>query len=146
MARLPTLTRVLWIPMAAFLLLVLIANGQEAKVKKAPATYVAPVNGEQLYTHYCASCHGTDLKGGGPAAKSVAGPVPDLTTMAQRNHGQFDSQKVVQIVNGTMDTPGHGTKDMPVWGVVLPQVYPNKTVSDMAINHLVEFIRQRQVK
>ena len=127
-------------------LLAAIAVAQEATLKKVPAKYAPPTNGEQVYTRYCGSCHGPDLKGNGPAAMAFKTPLPDLTTMAKRNNGEFNTQQVVQIVNGTMETPGHGSKDMPVWGTVLPTVYENKTVANMAINNLVEFIRQKQVK
>jgi len=35
--------------------------------------------GKAAYDKYCASCHGVDGKGKGPAAASLKDPLPDLT-------------------------------------------------------------------
>lgn len=71
--------------------------------------------GRQLYLQYCASCHGTDGKGGGPAAASLKVLLSDLTTL-QHREGKFNHPKVQNIISGEMDVLGHGSEDMPVWG------------------------------
>jgi mono/diheme cytochrome c family protein len=56
--------------------LVTVLSGQEvpssgeskASVKKVPAPYTRASSGKDMYVTYCASCHGKDGKGNGPAA------------------------------------------------------------------------------
>jgi mono/diheme cytochrome c family protein len=71
--------------------------------------------GRQLYLQHCASCHGANGKGGGPAAASLKVLLSDLTTL-QRREGKFNAPKVQNIISGEMDVLGHGSEDMPVWG------------------------------
>jgi mono/diheme cytochrome c family protein len=73
--------------------------------------------GRGLFLQYCTSCHGTDAKGAGPAAASLKAPVPDLTTLPQKN-GKFDEARVRTSIEGTQAKTAHGTRDMPVWGKV----------------------------
>ena len=73
--------------------------------------------GRGLFLQYCASCHGTDAKGSGPAAASLKGPLPDLTALPRKN-GQFDEAKVRTSIEGTQAKTAHGTREMPVWGKV----------------------------
>ena len=47
------------------------------------ADYLA-MSGEQLYTRFCASCHGIGGHGDGPVAQSFAVKIPDLTLIARR--------------------------------------------------------------
>ena len=130
----------------AILAVVAVAVGQEVTTKKAPVTYASPGNGEQLYDHYCASCHGADLKGTGPASSAMKGTTPDLTTWAKRNGGKFDAQRMANVITGVESIPAHGTKEMPVWGKVLDSVYPNKAVTNMAVENLAKFIKEKQVQ
>ncbi|HEX9000896.1 MAG TPA: cytochrome c [Blastocatellia bacterium] len=71
--------------------------------------------GRQLYLQYCASCHGADGKGGGPAAAALKVLLNDLTTL-ERREGRFNHPKVRNIISGEMHVLGHGAADMPVWG------------------------------
>jgi len=73
-------------------------------------------SGAQLFQTYCASCHGTQAHGDGPAAPTVAIPVPDLTGIAARNGGVFPSEKVYQIIDGQWEIPPHGSRPIPLWG------------------------------
>jgi mono/diheme cytochrome c family protein len=72
-------------------------------------------HGKKLYMQYCASCHGVDGKGGGPAAAALKVLLNDLTTL-QRREGKFNTPKVQNIISGEMGVLGHGSEDMPVWG------------------------------
>lgn len=71
--------------------------------------------GRQLYTEYCASCHGLDGKGGGPVATSLKSALPDLTRIPLEN-GKFPSLRILLVIAGEVDIPAHGSKEMPVWG------------------------------
>jgi mono/diheme cytochrome c family protein len=76
----------------------------------------SPASGKEMYTSYCAVCHGTDGKGGGPAASALKTPPADLTMLSKNNGGEFPALKVTSILRGTSDLPAHGSKEMPVWG------------------------------
>lgn len=71
--------------------------------------------GEAEYMNACASCHGEDGKGMGPLADLMTVEVPDLTTLASRNDGEFPMTDVIMITDGRTGVRGHGFP-MPVWG------------------------------
>ena len=81
---------------------------------KAADTSVA--SGRDLFVAYCASCHGKDGKGKGPAAASLKTPPPDLTSLAQRNDGKFPKGHVSETISGEAAMSAHGSREMPVWG------------------------------
>jgi hypothetical protein len=65
---------------------------------------------------YCANCHGEAGKGDGPKSFGLSMAPPDLTTLTAR-YGEFPRQRLVQLIDGRVPLPGHGTREMPVWGV-----------------------------
>ncbi len=71
--------------------------------------------GAALFRTYCASCHGIDAHGAGPAADQFRRLPPDLTTFAMRNGGTFPSERLRRIIDGR-DVRSHGDPAMPVWG------------------------------
>lgn len=73
-------------------------------------------SGNELYRTYCAVCHGVAARGDGPLADQLKKRPPDLTQFAKQNGGTFPSDMVYRIIDGRMTTPGHGGKDMPIWG------------------------------
>jgi mono/diheme cytochrome c family protein len=85
-----------------------------AGIEVAPPLYA--LSGKQLYERLCASCHGNEGHGDGPVAPLIKNGVPDLTRLAARAGGQFPSEEVHRIIDGRVDRPGHGARDMPVWG------------------------------
>ena len=66
---------------------------------------------------YCASCHGKDAKGDGPAAGALKQAPADLTMLAKLNSGKYPSDKVTSILRGQTKLVAHG-QDMPIWGPV----------------------------
>ncbi len=82
----------------------------------------SPASGKEMYTSYCAVCHGTDGKGGGPAASALKTPPADLTMLNKNNNGKFPALKVISTLSGTSDLPAHGSKEMPVWGPLFRSV------------------------
>jgi mono/diheme cytochrome c family protein len=99
---------------------VTVATAQEAKtqVKHEAAPLTSPVSGKEMFLSYCASCHGKDAKGDGPAATSLKMLPADLTTLAKRNGGKYPSDKVTTILRGQANLVPHGDQEMPVWGPV----------------------------
>ena len=77
---------------------------------------VSAATGKELFTAYCASCHGRDGRGDGPMVDQLRSPVPDLTQFAARNGGMFPSVRVARIIDGR-GISSHGTTAMPVWGI-----------------------------
>ena len=67
------------------------------------------------YLSACASCHGADGRGSGPAAKALRKAPADLTLLAARNGGVFPREAVVAVVVGERPLAPHGSREMPVW-------------------------------
>jgi mono/diheme cytochrome c family protein len=64
----------------------------------------------------CAGCHGDDAKGAGPLSAKLKVKPPDLTLLAKRNHGSFDSAAVYQMIDGRNARATHRGAEMPIWG------------------------------
>jgi mono/diheme cytochrome c family protein len=73
--------------------------------------------GRYLYEKFCKICHGPRALGNGPKAPSLQPKPANLTTLRQRNGGTFPFWEAYRMIDGRVDVPGHGTRDMPVFGV-----------------------------
>jgi mono/diheme cytochrome c family protein len=109
--------------------------------------------GKREFDAKCAVCHGKDGKGLGPYAEQLKRTLPDLTTMARRNGGVFPVSKTYATIEGA--GPGHGTRDMPVWGLdytiqaseALPDLPYNQAIYVRTrIMALLEYLNQIQLK
>ncbi len=96
--------------------------GQEVKIKKAPAPYTSASSGQQMYESYCASCHGKNALGDGPAAPALKVAPTNLTDIAKKNGGKFPDAHVAAVIRGEAHMPAHGSREMPVWGPVFRSV------------------------
>jgi len=72
--------------------------------------------GEAEYLNSCAVCHGVEGKGDGPLGEMLVKRPADLTSISKRNGGRFPYARVIAVIDGRYDVPGHGNRDMPVWG------------------------------
>jgi mono/diheme cytochrome c family protein len=116
------------------------AQGQKNATESGGETH-----GPALFKTYCASCHGTDGRGGGPVAKSLKGPIPDLTLISARNGGTFPAARLTKMITGDDVMPGaHGSREMPVWGPVFSRVGSDRDLGRMRIDNLVQYIQQIQ--
>ena len=75
------------------------AQGQTQDQTKPTIQHVtvkptSAASGKEMYTSYCAVCHGTDGKGGGPAASALKTPPADLTLLSKNNGGKYPAMKV----------------------------------------------------
>jgi mono/diheme cytochrome c family protein len=95
-----------------------ISPSTQPQVKKVPAPYASPSSGKDMYIAYCASCHGKDGMGNGPAAAALKTQPTDLTILAVKNGGKFPDSHIAGIIKGDKLTTAHGNKEMPVWGPV----------------------------
>ena len=91
--------------------------GQRSASAAAPLI-VESMYGPDLYRHYCATCHGRDGKGNGPASAALKVPAPDLTVLARRRNGVFPGADVESIIRGGAAPTAHGSVEMPVWGPI----------------------------
>ena len=99
------------------LLLTGLLHGQP-HIKKTPIEATRANDGAEMYRAYCASCHGMDGKGSGPATAALNGPLPDLTKLAQANEGAFPSASVLMTLGRVRGYGAHGSEEMPIWGDV----------------------------
>lgn len=83
--------------------------------KTLAADYVA-MSGAELYSRFCASCHGVTGRGDGPVSSSFKVEVPDLTLIARRAQGTYPRDRIEKIIDGRYVIAAHGARTMPVWG------------------------------
>ena len=105
----------------------------------------APQSGEILYGRYCASCHGLEGRGDGPAAAALSPPPSDLTRLTA------DLPELMRLIDGRRIKRAHGTPEMPVWGEVFEQSligerHRRRTtlLQVRALAHYVEHLRERR--
>ena len=126
------------------------AGGNQAakpEIKHVPASYTSPSSGKQMYDSYCASCHGVDGKGDGPAAPALKVPPTNLTTLAIKNGGIFPGAHVATEIQGGAMTPAHGSKEMPVWGPIFMAIGGHSAAQvQLRIRNLTNYLESIQVK
>ncbi|HKX00072.1 MAG TPA: c-type cytochrome [Bryobacteraceae bacterium] len=117
----------------------------QKEVKKVPVTPTRADSGVAMFKTYCASCHGMDGKGNGPAADALKMPPANLTLLKQKNGGKFPGGKVSQIIDGENEVRAHGTSEMPLWGPVFRSMDPsNLPVVKLRIANLTKYIESIQ--
>ncbi len=77
--------------------------------------------GRELFEANCASCHGADGTGNGPAARTLKTPPSDLTRIRERSGGTFPRLEVVRFIDGERPVSAHRSAEMPKWGRVFSQ-------------------------
>ncbi|HEY1471233.1 MAG TPA: c-type cytochrome [Candidatus Acidoferrum sp.] len=108
-------------------------------------TLIRSLNGVDLFRAYCASCHGKDGKGNGPAAAALKATVPDLTTIAKNNGGTFPEARVRRIIIGEGIIASHGSGEMPVWGPIFHQVEEDVDRGNVRLENLLRYLESVQV-
>ncbi len=123
------------------------AQQAKTQIKKVPAPVTSAASGHEMYVSYCASCHGKDAKGDGPAAPALKTPPPDLTTLAQRNGGKFPTFRVRSILDGQQTLVAHGDQEMPVWGPIFRTMSGrDERVVQLRIANLTRYLESLQEK
>jgi mono/diheme cytochrome c family protein len=106
-----------------------------------------PVSGAQMYSSYCGSCHGANLKGNGPSATALKTPPADLTLLSKQNGGKFPSAHVNSVLLFGARIPAHGSIEMPVWGPVLDKMdQANTQQTQLRISNLSRYLESFQAK
>lgn len=89
----------------------------DTSTKPDPVKVQMAARGKVTYRIYCANCHGADAKGTGSLASILKVAPSDLTQLADRNEGKFDTEWVKRRVDGRDPMVAHGSGEMPVWGL-----------------------------
>ncbi|MFZ0799326.1 MAG: c-type cytochrome [Terriglobales bacterium] len=119
----------------------------EKTIKHVPIKTTSPISGKEMYTAYCAVCHGTDGKGGGPAASALKVAPTDLTSLSKNNGGKYPFLKVESAIHGESALPAHGSKEMPVWGPLFSTVSGGHEAEvQQRVVNLTQYIETLQAK
>jgi mono/diheme cytochrome c family protein len=101
-----------------FLCLAAFGESQQRQIKYVPVKPTSPASGQEMYTAYCAVCHGNDGRGNGPAAEALRVAPADLTALAKKNGNRYPSDRVRSAIEGDARLQTHGSKEMPAWGTL----------------------------
>jgi mono/diheme cytochrome c family protein len=127
----------------------LVSAAQDTKpvVKHETAPATSPASGKEMFISYCASCHGKDAKGDGPAAAALKQAPADLTMLAKRHGGKYPSDEVTSVLRGQATLMAHGDQQMPVWGPVFWSMSQgHEELVQMRIANLNKYIESLQEK
>lgn len=123
------------------------AGGQAPTTGPSPRRFlIDSLAGPDLFRAYCASCHGEDGRGRGPAAGSFKTAPADLTGLSRRAGGAFPQARVLSILNGDGKIPAieaHGTSAMPVWGPIFRALEAGPS-ADVRVANLVRYLEGLQ--
>jgi mono/diheme cytochrome c family protein len=121
-------------------------NAAGQTIKKVPAAKTSPADGQEMYTEYCAVCHGATGKGDGPAVAALKRVPTDLSQLAAKNGGKFPDQQVAIDIKGEGVTAAHGSRDMPIWGKVFRGLDADANVATLRVKNLTDYIKSLQAK
>jgi mono/diheme cytochrome c family protein len=126
--------------------IVLIAWAAQAQeIKKGPIQPTSAASGKEMFTTYCAVCHGTGGKGDGPAAAALKKRPADLTQLARKNNGTFPEVHVMNFITGQDVVAAHGSRDMPIWGDLFRYLSPNdQAVIKLRVSNLADYVKSLQ--
>lgn len=119
---------------AALLATASFGMAQTNQIKQVPIKPTSAASGKQMYSTYCAVCHGADGRGNGPAASAMKTPPTDLTTLAKTNGGKFPDTHVATVLQFGTETTAHGSEEMPIWGTAFRSLSKG-TVAPTAQTH-----------
>jgi hypothetical protein len=123
-----------------------ITQTKDRTLRIVPIFHSDPSSGKQMFKDYCATCHGMDGKGDGPAAELLEVKTSDLTTIAKRHHSKSTALFVSEFLrNKTCQT--NGKINLPVWGRYFRENDPDKinhTITSMRIYNLSEYVASIQ--
>jgi hypothetical protein len=124
------------------------AYADQARTKVIiPVSKTSPTSGKQMFTNYCAPCHGVDARGNGPAAAALKMRPTDLTGMCKKNHGKFPDTHIVTVLQFGVEVPAHGSAEMPVWGPILGKMNQANTQDKLLrISNLTRYLESIQAK
>lgn len=118
----------------------------EKTLKRVPIAATSIADGAEMYSAYCAACHGTEGRGDGPAAPAFKTAPTNLTTLSVKNGGEFPKFQVLSTLQwGPAASNAHGSKNMPVWGTVFSSI-GNQAETRQRIYNLMKHVESLQTK
>jgi mono/diheme cytochrome c family protein len=134
------------LPVLAAAILVVLGYAQSNTNGTIAVNKTTATSGMQMYINYCASCHGVDGRGNGPAAAALRIPPTDLTVLSKNNHGVFPETHIVTVLQYG-EFPSHGSAEMPVWGPIFGKMDTvNPQVKQLRISNLIRYLKTLQIK
>lgn len=125
---------------------VLLASLLSPSLTSQDSPLIRSVEGKDLFASYCASCHGMDARGAGPASAAMKTRPPDLTQLSKRNGGKFPQAAAQQMLTGEKMKRSHGSSEMPVWGPIFHRVERDQDLGLVRINNLLKYLESIQKK
>ena len=120
---------------------------EDKKGAQEETRLIQSLNGQALYQAYCASCHGKDAKGMGPAAPALKAKPADLTVISKNSGGKFPSERIQKIISGEeMIKNAHGSREMPIWGPIFSQIAWDQDLGRVRVFNLAKYIESLQGK
>ncbi|MBY0226244.1 MAG: c-type cytochrome [Hyphomicrobium sp.] len=104
--------------------------------------------GKQEYDENCVSCHGADGKGRGDLGQKLFKKPSDLTTISERNEGEFPFERVFRIIAGDTQVEGHETMHMPEYAARMKRdnFKPGYHQAHIRILQLTHYLESIQAK
>lgn len=96
--------------------------------------------GRRSYATYCASCHGKEGRGDGPVAPDLKVAPTDLTLLSARHGGTFPRERADQVIDGRLAVRGHGTAEMPVWGLTFQVLGSDRNQEDEVRERILDLL------
>lgn len=122
------------------------APGFSQTIKTVTPNQTSPTSGKQMFTEYCAVCHGPDGRGMGPAAAALKTMPTDLTKLAMHNNGKFPDTRVARYIEGDDKISAHGSSEMPMWGGVFKSMSGSTDITRMRVANLTDYVKSLQTK
>lgn len=97
--------------------LTIMATGLTAAAASAQDTVptASPDAGREVYSAFCATCHGPEGRGDGPMSPILTVLPSDLTRLSEANGGSFPLVQVIRQIDGRDPMLAHGGA-MPLFG------------------------------
>ncbi len=117
------------------------------EIKKEPIKQTSAASGKDMYTQYCAACHGAEGKGDGPAAPALKTAPTDLTQLTKTHGGKYPASMVAGTLKFGSGPRAHGSVDMPVWGPLFQSLDKyHDSVVQQRVSNIVNYIETLQAK
>ncbi|MEQ1947263.1 MAG: c-type cytochrome [Bryobacteraceae bacterium] len=132
-----------------FIFILLLASCQfvSAQSSSDDIAMTPTLSGAEMFKSWCASCHGAEGRGDGPAAKALRKSPADLTKLTKSNGGKFPTDRVRKFIDGTSTPPdAHGSREMPVWGSVLGRIDASRPGILYRVTALTSYVESIQAK
>jgi mono/diheme cytochrome c family protein len=120
----------------------------QGKTEQKPlARQISVASGKETFLRYCASCHGTDGNGNGPAAIAMKTPPSDLTTLTRRHEDKYPAGYIGAVLKFGRSLASHGSEDMPIWGSRFKEFDPVRDrTGQQHVDDVVAYLESLQAK